>query len=95
MKRLAIVALGILLSAPSWAAGAGHSAPSPATPSMPSRHEIIVPPTVNAATVPPPSRHEIIVPPTVNTVESNAAITSPPSRHEIIVPPTVDTVESK
>jgi hypothetical protein len=75
VKRSAIVALGLLLSAPSWAAGAGHSAPSPVIASRPSPHEVIVPPTVqtvapNAATVPLPSRHEVIVPPTVDTVES-------------------------
>ena len=36
MKSLAVVILGILLSAPSWAAGATHSAPQTVPHALPS-----------------------------------------------------------
>jgi hypothetical protein len=73
MKRSALVTLGILLSAPSWAAGAGHPMSSAViTPPAPP-HAIAVPPAVqpvapNAVVVPPPPPHAIAIPPAAEPV---------------------------
>jgi hypothetical protein len=75
MKRSAIAALGILLSAQSWAAGAGHPMPSAIVPVPPAPpHAVAVPPAAQpvapgAIEVPAPPPRAVAVPPAVQPAQ--------------------------